>query len=281
MVDAEPDTDAVADHYTHGFLLEAITAGVEQLQKCPATVTIDDLAAVDEFHIGGRTATAELVGQLDLGLADQVLDAGCGIGGTARYIATTHGCAVTGVDLTPEYITTGRALNEWVGLQGHVDLVHAEALHMPFDAGHFDAAVTLHTAMNIADKPAFFAEVHRVLRAGAKFAIYDVMRMSDEDLLYPVPWAAIPATSFLATPDDYTTALADAGFEVLTTRNRHAFATAFFENMRGRLSGFDGPPPLGLHIIFGEAAPIKLRNMVDNVTAGRIAPVEIIAQKRA
>lgn len=66
---------------------------------------------------------------------------------------------------------------------------------------------------------------------------------------------------------------------VLDTRNRRAFAVEFFEAMRRRMSGYDGPPPLSLHIIFGEAATIKLCNMVENVTAGRIAPVEIIARK--
>jgi len=44
--------------------------------------------------------------------------------------------------------------------------------------------------MNIADKSALFAEAARVLRAGARFAIFDLMRTGDGELSYPLPWQA-------------------------------------------------------------------------------------------
>mgnify|MGYP001025488830 FL=1 len=43
----------VAAHYTSAGLLAAIRDGVAKLGKTPATVTVDDLAPVDEFHVGG------------------------------------------------------------------------------------------------------------------------------------------------------------------------------------------------------------------------------------
>ncbi len=46
-----PDIDPVAGHYAHGALLEAIRKGITKLGKTEATVTIDDLEAVDEFHV--------------------------------------------------------------------------------------------------------------------------------------------------------------------------------------------------------------------------------------
>jgi hypothetical protein len=55
-----PDIASVARHYTQGNLLDAIRAGVEHLGKSPDTVTVEDLAPVDEFHIGGRVATESL-----------------------------------------------------------------------------------------------------------------------------------------------------------------------------------------------------------------------------
>ena len=48
------DSTSVSAHYTHGGLLDAIRAGVTKLGKTPESVTVNDLAAVDEFHIGGR-----------------------------------------------------------------------------------------------------------------------------------------------------------------------------------------------------------------------------------
>jgi ubiquinone/menaquinone biosynthesis C-methylase UbiE len=272
-------SDAVVDHYSHGRLLDAILAGVRALGKTPDTVSVDDLAPVDEFHIGGRQASEDFIGQLGLSSDDRVLDVGCGIGGTARYVASTWGCRVAGLDLTPEYVETGEAMCAWVGLGDRVDLTHGSALAMPFESAHFDAAIMLHVGMNIADKAGLFAEVNRVLRPGGIFGVYDIMRTSDDPLVYPVPWATLPETSALATPEDYRTALADSGFEMAGERDRRAFAAAFFAALRKRTDAAGGPPPLGLHILLGETAAIKIRNMVDNVAAGRVAPVEMIARK--
>jgi ubiquinone/menaquinone biosynthesis C-methylase UbiE len=271
--------DAVVDHYSHGRLLDAILAGVTALGKTPDTVSVDDLAPVDEFHIGGRQASQDFIGQLGLSSDDLVLDVGCGIGGTARYVASTCGCRVSGLDLTPEYIATGQALCAWVGLADRVDLSHGNALAMPFESALFDAAIMLHVGMNIADKAGLFTEVNRVLRPGGIFGVYDIMRTSDDPLVYPIPWATVPETSAVATPQDYRTALADSGFEITSERDRRDFAAAFFAALRERIDVAGGPPPLGLHILLGETAAIKIRNMVDNVAASRVAPVEMIARK--
>ncbi len=273
------DNNAVADHYSHGKLVDAIRAAVRDMGNTPETISVDDLAAVDEFHIGGRTASVDLLGQLGLSSAHHILDVGCGLGGTARFLASTSGCRVTGIDLTPEYVETGRVLCSWVGLAERIDLHCGSAHAMPFEASHFDAAVMLHVGMNIEDKAGLFAEVNRVLRPGGVFGVYDIMRQSDDPLVYPVPWATVPETSTLGTPQDYRKALNDSGFEITKERDRRDFATEFFAGLRKRIEAAGGPPPLGLHILLGDTATIKVRNMVDNVTASRVSPVEMVARK--
>ena len=104
------DLELVANHYTRGDLLGAILAGVEKLGKTPETITIDDLAPVDEFHIGGRVATRAFLDQMSIATDEHVLDAGCGIGGASRYAAKQYGCRVAGIDLTNEYVETGAEL---------------------------------------------------------------------------------------------------------------------------------------------------------------------------
>ena len=59
-----PAPQDVSKHYTHGNLTAAISAGVRSLGKTINSVSVDDLAPVDEFHIGGRQATVELLDQL-------------------------------------------------------------------------------------------------------------------------------------------------------------------------------------------------------------------------
>ena len=271
----------VADHYTHGSLLEKIRAGIESIGKTPATVTVDDLAAVDEFHIGGRRASEDFISQLDLAPDHRTLDVGCGIGGTSRFVASRFGCHVTGIDLTPEFIETGCALCDWVELGHRIELHQGNAVSMPFAEGAFDAAFMLHVGMNIPDKVGLFAEIFRVLKPGAVFGVYDVMKSTDEPLTYPVPWSSVPETSALASPDEYIDALERAGFKILKQRNRREFAATFFEETRRRLEAAGGtPPPLGVHIAMGDTAPVKVRNMVENIAAGRVAPVEVIAKRK-
>ena len=271
------DPATVAAHYAHGTLIDAIRAGLAALGKTPETVTVDDLAPIDEFHIGGRRASADFLGQLGLGPASHVLDVGCGLGGGGRFTASRFGARVTGIDLTPDYVATGQALSRWVGLAERITLRTGSALDMPFDDGGFDAAYLMHVGMNIADKRGLCAEVARVLKPGGRFGIYDVMRIGPGDLAFPVPWAATPATSAVAPPEAYRDALEAAGFTLIASRDRRDFALDFFAELRARAA--DGPPPLGLHILMGPTAPEKVKNMIANITAGRLAPVELIVRK--
>jgi SAM-dependent methyltransferase len=100
----------ISTHYTHGNLIAAIRSGIESLGKTVNSVTVDDLAPVDEFHTGGRQASEHFLGQLDLTPEKHILDVGCGLGGPARFAASRYQCRVDGIDLTPEYIETGRVL---------------------------------------------------------------------------------------------------------------------------------------------------------------------------
>ncbi len=274
------DGEKVADHYTHGALEQAIQTGIEALGKSTETVTVDDLAPADEFHIGGRQASEDFLDQLGLSPEHHILDVGSGLGGASRFVASRFGSRVTGIDLTPEFVATGKAMCEWVGLSDRISLHQGSALDMPFEADRFDRAFMMHVGMNIPAKAELFTEVARVLRPGATFGVYDVMQTADGDLTFPVPWATTPDTSALASPDEYRTALQVAGFDIMAERNRRDFALAFFADMRAKAAAAEGPPPLGLHILFGEDRAEKMKNMVENISAGRIAPVEMIAIRK-
>jgi ubiquinone/menaquinone biosynthesis C-methylase UbiE len=272
------DHRSVSQHYTQGNLIDAICAGIAALGKASNNITVDDLSPVDEFHIGGRNASEEFLGQLGLSPENHVLDVGCGLGGAARFVASRYRNRVTGIDLTAEYIETGKVLCKWVGLGDRISLHQGSALSMPFPDGAFDGAYMMHVGMNIEDKTELCSEVCRVLRRRAPFGIYDVMRVGEGALTYPVPWASTAETSAVATPERYKQALQNAGFEITAERNRRDFALAFFEELRARTAA-GGPPALGLQILMGESTPIKVQNMIANISANRIAPVELIARK--
>jgi hypothetical protein len=75
-------------------------------------------------------------------------------------------------------------------------------------------------ATNIEDKAKLCSQVSRVLRPGAFFGIYDVMRIGEGELSYPVPWATTAASSAVMEPGQYRSALQAAGFAVIAERNR-------------------------------------------------------------
>lgn len=276
-----PRPEDVTAHYRVPHLLETIRAGLAALGKTPETVTVEDLAPIEEFHIGGRPATKEVLDRLALRPGSQVLDIGCGIGGPARFAASAYGVRVCGIDLTADYVEIGQTLSQWVGLAEQVSLRQASATSLPFTQGTFDAAYMLHVGMNIAEKEALAREAARVLKPGCLFAIFDVMRLNDEPLKFPVPWAAHAGLSSVDTPNVYKEALQLAGFDVVAERNRRDFAIAFFENLLAKQQAAGGPPALGLHQVMGGDAKVKMANLLENLKAGRLGPCEIIARKRA
>ncbi|MFB3089437.1 MAG: cyclopropane-fatty-acyl-phospholipid synthase family protein, partial [Acidiferrobacterales bacterium] len=87
---------AVSEHYTHGDLLKSILASIAKLGKTVDSVTIEDLAPVDEFHIGGQQATDSFLSQLNFSEQDHILDVGCGLGGASRFVANKYNNHVTG-----------------------------------------------------------------------------------------------------------------------------------------------------------------------------------------
>jgi SAM-dependent methyltransferase len=273
-------TSKVSDHYTHGRLLEAIQTAVKRLGKTPGTVTVDDLGPVDEFHIGGRRASEDFLGQLALSADDHVLDVGCGLGGASRFVAHRFGSRVTGIDLTIEYVETGRVLCSWVGLDHRITLDHGSATATDYPDGEFDKAYVMHVGMNIARKDELFSELFRVLKPGGVLGIYDVMRIGEGELAFPLPWATSAATSAVASPEEYRAALDAAGFELVANRNRRQFALDFLTELQRRSAGEGGSPPLGLHLLMGETRAAKVANLVQNIAEGKVAPFEMVAGKR-
>jgi ubiquinone/menaquinone biosynthesis C-methylase UbiE len=269
----------VARHYTHGALERAIDAALAAAGRDPARLAPEDLAGIDEFHIGGRQATLDLAGFIPWGSdsrAAHVLDIGSGIGGPARTLALVHGARVTGIDLTEEYVRVATNLTARVGLAERVAFRVGSATDVPFAPGSFDGATMIHVGMNIADKARVFAEARRVLRPGGWFAVYDVMRTSDEPLVYPVPWASDATTSFVEPADAYRRHFEQAGFRVIHERGRRVFALEFFAKLRARAAeGGAGPPTLGTLM---PDFPAKAANAMASLQAGRIEPTEMIGR---
>ncbi|VAW70925.1 hypothetical protein MNBD_GAMMA09-3919 [hydrothermal vent metagenome] len=266
----------VADHYGDSELLSRILDGLEASGLDRHNLQAANLAPVEEFHTGGKVATEYAVAKMSLKANQHVLDVGCGIGGTVRHIAEHKACQVTGIDLTPEYISAAKELSELTGFDHRVKFQVASALDLPFQDMNFDAAISLHVAMNIHDRVSLYTEIARVLKSGATFCLFDMMKKNSEALKYPVPWSQSIETSHLTTADEMLVLLDNAGFYVDEVEDRTEFALEFFKQNTSTA----GPPPLGLHLVMGESAAEKLQNTLWNLENGRIAPVQMLARRK-
>ncbi|MFO1315061.1 MAG: methyltransferase domain-containing protein [Burkholderiales bacterium] len=172
----------------------------------------EQLAPLDHFHTGGLRASRELLELAQIGADDRVLDIGAGLAGPARMLASTIGCRVDCLELSPDYCAGAILLNRLTGLDDRIGVHQGSALAMPFPDGTFDVAWMQNVGMNIADKRALYAEIRRVLKPGGRYAFQEMAAGAGTTTYFPLPWATDPADSFLVAVDETGALLAEIGF---------------------------------------------------------------------
>ena len=273
------DAELVKKQYGIGEIWQKIETGLKLAGKDINSLTVDDLAPIDEFHTRGRAATREVAEMANLKASDLVLDVGCGLGGTARYLSEHYKCHVKGIDLTEEYISAGTKLNEFVNLGDRVELHHGSALDLPYEDERFDIVLTQHVQMNIGDKHRFYSEIARVLKPGGRFMFHDVFHSSGKPPLYPVPWAEDESMSVLVTEAEARSTIEKIGLEVDQWIGKLQESIKFFERVLTRIEA-RSHSPLGIHLILGDNAEDKLRNHARNLSENRLSVVVGVAHKK-
>jgi ubiquinone/menaquinone biosynthesis C-methylase UbiE len=251
------DLDAVRDHYDRDHLLDSLFRDLNVSGINADSLTVAQLAQVDQLHIGGKHATETLLDRLALDSDALCLDIGCGLGGAARMAVTNHAVTVTGIDLTPSFCAAARDLNQVVGLDDRIEIIEGDATDLPFDDAAFDAAWSLHVNMNIADKQALYQEAFRVLEPGGKFIIYEIFAGHGE-VHYPAPWARSKEISFLISATATRRLLADTGFQERAWWDHQAIAIDTMDRVIKKLTDTDKPVRDWQH------------NLAKNLTDGRI-----------
>jgi SAM-dependent methyltransferase len=280
---------AVERHYTRSNLENTILTALKNAGKNVDQLTVDDLAPIDEFHTRGREATANLASLLNNNLQPNfhVLDAGAGIGGPSRYLASKFGCRVTGLDLVGEYCRVADSLAKRVRLDNLLSYRQGDATHIPFEDATFDVVWTQHASMNIAYKKRFYSEMHRVLKPVGKLAIYDVFKGSNSSdtggssssIHFPVPWASDPSISHLILPEEARKLLKEVvGFKEVAWEDKTESVIEWIKQMKKRAQT-SGPPPTGLHVLVGPHWSDLVKNLLRNLEEGRIAVAQGIFER--
>ena len=178
---------------------------------------------------------------------------------------------MTVVDLTPEYCTIGETLTTWTHLTDRVSFVHASALDMPFDDASFDVVWTQHASMNISDKDGLYREVARVVRPGGRFAFFDILAGPNQPIRFPVPWSAEPSFSFLRSPAETRTLIAQNGFRETSWLTGADLKAELDRAEEGDAGGQE--PLLDSSLLNGPDSAAMGENVARNLKEGRIVPV--------
>jgi ubiquinone/menaquinone biosynthesis C-methylase UbiE len=131
--------------------------------------------------------------------------------------------------------------------------------------------------MNIRNKVAVYAEARRVLKPGARFGIYDILQGEGGEVLYPAPWASEPSISYLATPEEMTAHLLDAGFKI------HCEIDSTSESYQWLKERTEQPKqpkslPVTTKLLFGSVAGEMTRNQLQGLKERRMLTYSFVCE---
>jgi arsenite methyltransferase len=183
------------------------------------------------------------LGLADLVPGERVLDLGSGSGMDAFAAASLVSPLgfVTGVDITPEQLAKSERLRR----DAHVSFRRARIEELPFDDGSFDAVISNGVVNLSADKGRAFAEAARVLRAGGRMALADIVTEQQIDPRTSCQadlWAACIAGA--SQRDSYLEHITAAGLELAQVRGNPPYR--FTSQRAQRASHKYGAPSLSL-----------------------------------
>ena len=269
--------NSISQHYGTAGLSQRIVSALKKAGKSLDSLTVEDLAPLDQFHTRGLAATRELVSFAGVKEGSRILDVGSGLGGPARLIASQMKCHVTGVDITKEFCDAATLLSTLTSLEDVTEFRHADATALPFDDAQFDLALTIQVQMSIEDKEHFYSEIFRVLRPGGRFAFQDIMAGPGGEIVLPVPWATRRESSFLITVDELRALLTARGFHIEKLDDISADALAW-RKQQPVAAGL-AASPLGLHVVMGEQFLTMQSNQVINLEQHRVTYVRGVVTK--
>ncbi len=111
--------------------------------------------------------------ELDIKKGDQILDAGCGVGGTAIWMAENFGVNVTGITIVEKQVRLANKYAKSRGVTNHVKFELKDFTDTGYPDASFDKIFAIESVCHALDKDAFIREAYRILKPGGKLCVCD------------------------------------------------------------------------------------------------------------
>jgi len=204
--------------YLRGWNRDHIHFGLFEPGECPepgeSLADSEGLARAVERMVDVIVAPARIAER------HHVVDAGCGVGGTAIHLAQTVGCAVTGVNLNRMQLEIAAGKVADAGFENRISLKYADCSQsLPFADNSIDVVVNIESACHYSDRGQFLREVGRILKPAGRIVAMDWMARdgltAEEYNNDIVPLFKPFAVHGLESQSTYSGKLRHAGLEVL------------------------------------------------------------------
>ncbi len=119
---------------------------------------------------------AALAARVGIPRGARILDAGCGVGGSAIWLARTFDVQVIGITPVSSQVERARGFGVERGVSDRVRFAKEDYLHTSFPDASFDVVWAVESICHAADKAAFYREARRLLRPGGRLGIVEYLR---------------------------------------------------------------------------------------------------------
>lgn len=166
-----------------------------------------------------------------------IVDVGCGIGGSSRYLARKYQAKVNSITLSPVQVERAVDITAKQGLSELINFQVANALKQPFQDGSFDLVWSMESGEHMPDKKQFMGELARVAAPGGRIILVTwchrdlnpgekSLKPDEQELLNKICDAYyLPAW---CSPSDYVTLAKDLGLEDIKNEDWSKYVTPFW-----------------------------------------------------